>query len=801
MTYQQAFHTSCRSGLSGHAGFQFNAASAGLDERQLSGLAAVHAGYRPAPDAPMEPDAAQIEQLPVSLRYLPVEGVGPVISRTVYVGREFRGRDGEPDSGRFGNYFSHILVGSGDGGSSFGGLLPIELWGAPHWTTAESATAELSPLERIDPGPVDLERVLAELLPARADALGRVLDACLRAVLGGPRVVVVEPDPALASAWIAWVSFALPADRVDRLTFSTFEGRPRVAEAMRVCLTTPACDLDFPAYEIGSSVAIVDTGTPEGEGLSLYARVVAALAEEGAEAVAAAVRELGPDLDLEQAGAELAVLARRADLVLPEETAGVLATLRGRLPRLSPEPVLALAAALPEEVDSPATLAGWSRLHSAARQAGDPDEAGLVDLTLDRVLAGFRQVSEIEPVERGSSGAPSVAALARWSGMVSAAADSDRLGEVIEAGARLRLIGLNSALDRELIATIAGRLGDPGVRAAFDTLAAEGHEAVVRGVALEVAAGAGAGGSLAPLRYVARHRIAREAVRAKAEQEPTFEMVAAWEVLRVEGDVSRRSAAVAKLAELATTERQASLIRGLYGEGPQNPAEHAELLTAWTAAGRSAPPEDYQRALSCLETLPLRRQPAAKSLFTALRQAPKSVRVTPEYVSWWLLFASPPSRSFIDWAEVIPQARGMLAKMPEPRRREVGALAAEIAAANLGEDRYSDGVDILVDVLGDEWLPELGDAMGRKLGEVESPERAIARLFVEWQHCPRHAGALLEQALPRATRDQSSRRLEAVGERLGEGRREAWDAWLEEHPPSRAVSRAVRGVLRREGKR
>jgi hypothetical protein len=82
MSYPQAFHTSCRNGLSGHAGFQFNAASPGFDDRQLSALAAAHAGYRAAPDAPAEPDAAEIERLPVALRYLPVQGLGDVVSRT-----------------------------------------------------------------------------------------------------------------------------------------------------------------------------------------------------------------------------------------------------------------------------------------------------------------------------------------------------------------------------------------------------------------------------------------------------------------------------------------------------------------------------------------------------------------------------------------------------------------------------------------------------------------------------------------------------------------------------------------------
>ena len=107
-------------------------------------------------------------RLPVVLRYLPVDGVGGVVSRTAYVGREFRGHDGEPDSGRFGNYFSHILVGAGEGDGGFDGLMPIELWGASHWTATESQATDLPPLERIEPGPIDLEAVLA-----RAPASGR----------------------------------------------------------------------------------------------------------------------------------------------------------------------------------------------------------------------------------------------------------------------------------------------------------------------------------------------------------------------------------------------------------------------------------------------------------------------------------------------------------------------------------------------------------------------------------------------------------------------------------------------------
>jgi hypothetical protein len=803
MSHPQAFHTSCRNGLGGHAGFQFNAASRGLDDRQLSALAAAHSGYRAAPDAPAEPDGAEIERLPVILRYLPVDGVGGVVSRTAYVGREFRGHDGEPDSGRFGNYFSHILVGAGEGEGGFDGLMPIELWGASHWTTTESQATELPPLEGIEPGPIDLEGVLAELLPQREAALGVVLDACFRAVLGGPRVVLVEPDLNLAHAWIAWASFALPADRVGDLTFSSFEGRPRVAEAVRVCVTTPACDLDFPAYELGSSVAVIDVVAPATEP-ELYGRVAAALARDGGEAVAAATRELPPGLDPERAAATHAVAGRRTDLVAPGEEVAALSALLQRLPRLGSEAALALAAGLPAAVDSPAALTGWSRLHAAAREQGSDEDPGLVDLSLGRVLAGFDRAVEIEPVRPAPPLAPSVSALAGWSSLVASAAGSERLGETIEAGVRLRLVGCNSALDRELVTVVADNLADAGVKRAFDALAAEGGETVVEGVALELAARVGAGGPIGPLRNVARFPAARDAVRRQAESDPSFEMAAAWELLRTAAEPANRPAAVAKLAALAATERQAGLIRSFYGErGPTDLAEHVELLRGWRAAGRNAPAEDFRRAIGSLADLPLAPDPSAKAVLETLGEGPSGLRKEAGILPWALLFERPPrGRSFADWTWWLKGERAPFAQLPRARREELRALAAEVAVEALGEDRYGEGLEDLVEMLEPDWLPELGAALASAVARSPDAERLLALAFVEWGRLRRSGEALLEGALPAATRGLSPRRLEEVGERLDEGWAEVWDQWLEEHPPSGAVSRAVRGVFRRgEGKR
>src|SRR3954447_5075433 len=138
MSYEQAFHTCCRNGLTTPGlSFQFNAASPGLDETMLSAIGRTMTGYTPPPSAPPAPTADELRDFPVSLRYARVEGVGPCVSRTVYVGREDRA-DPDGGQGRFGNYFSHVLA--LPGGGTFGnGVHPIELWEAPLWTADEAA--------------------------------------------------------------------------------------------------------------------------------------------------------------------------------------------------------------------------------------------------------------------------------------------------------------------------------------------------------------------------------------------------------------------------------------------------------------------------------------------------------------------------------------------------------------------------------------------------------------------------------------------------------------------------------------
>ncbi len=742
VSWRQAFHTSCRRGLSGRPGFQFNAACAGLDREQLSRLAAEHCGYRPPPDAPAEPDAAAIARLPVTLRYLPVEGVGAVVSRTAYVGREFRGADGEPDSGRFGNYFSHIVVGEG-GVDPFGGLLPIELWQAPHWSTAEAASTELPPLERLEPGPLDLDRVLELLGPRGTAALAAVADAVLDAVLGGPRAVIVEPEPELTAAWVAWASFALPPDRTAALTFATFDGRPRVAEALRMCVTTPACDVDFPPYELGSSVVVVDAAAPpEPARLSLYGRVLEQLAAAGGEAVAAAVHGLPAGLDHPRAGAELAIAARLADV----------------------------AAVLPADDGSEAVRGELAWLHAAVRERDEPGAAELVDATLERLLPSLAEPPASLPrVDPAAASTPSAGVLAKWLALLDEAAAAGRLAAPLAAGVRLGLVGCNAALDRELAGTIADRFADPAVAAAY----------------LEIAVG--------------NERLA-EAVRRAVEEGENFESLAAWERLRGPSESRSRGDSVARLAARASTAEHEAAIRAIYGEaGPRGPGEHAELLAGWRSAGVEAPRRDYEAALESLADVPFERWEEVAELLRILGEGPRAVRSDADYAAWSLRFGvAPERRPFEQWAEAaVRLLRRRDAGLSAFREEELRALAARVAIASLGEPDQRRGVEILARGFGREWLLQLGEALARRAAKSLEPPRQIARAFAAWHRSGRDKNPLLELALPRATRDLSAKQLEAVGAELGERRRAAWEEWLERHPPRRAVSRAVRGVLRK----
>jgi hypothetical protein len=796
MSHPHAFHTSCRSGLASNPGFQFNAASPALDRALLSQLAARHAGYHVPRDMPLEPAADDLPGFPVALKVAAVDGGTVAVSRTVYVGREFRGRDGAPDEGRFGNYFSHIVV--GDGAEPFDGLLAIELWGARHWVQEESATPDLAELGRLEPGPLDVERVAQALSTAPRGVMAAVLDAAVRALDGGPRLVLVEADNDRAAAWIGWISYALPAAQAQRLTFTTFDGRPRYADDVHVCVTTPACDTAFAAHEIGHSVALVDVAVaPPPARPSLYARVALELAERGTDALATAVRAVPAGAEGDRRGAWLAVASAMTELVEGDELAAILDLLcelaqHGQLPRAA-----AAVTELPADtaVDR-AVLADWARLHRVARGlAADEDSRTLASAALARIVPFAGELPDaIAAVDAPTPTQPGVGNLAPWLSAVEAASGTAASGALIRDGLRLGLVGVNAAVDRRVAAVLGAGLAHEPVQAQLRTIGKQPELAhVIVAITESLAERAGDDGAARQHLRGMTHPVARDTLRRRAEQERSFERLSYWLQAEVGQDPSRRRPAATDLAALATCERDHGEIRGLWGpQGPQGALEHAELIGAYLSGGTQPPAVDVQRALAELMSRSLEQAGPSDRLGDTLRRCDERVRAHPAYLAWWLV-VNPPGiqHRFAAWAAQASVAMAAGERdVPEERWSELGNVVCKQVIRQRRAFDYAQGVqvlrsrvpqhfdDCLAEVLGDSWRGE------------EEPWRLAADLFATWRALPGDGVGLVEDVFARATQGFKRRDLEDVEAGLPPQLHEEWRAWQERHPRA-SVARAL----------
>jgi hypothetical protein len=251
--FAQLYYTSCETGLSGFAGFQFNAVTPGLPPQILREVEAL-TSYQPPRRVGSKPTAADIAACPVSLVYSAEPTT--ILARVVFVGTDF--------SRRSGNYFAHALVSEG-GPDPFSGVLPIELWDSPVWTAEPVDVTEIPALPRIPRpdanGPLGraaIDRFLRE--EGHADQAPILLTAADEAVLGqGRSIVIVDPDTTAVARWIAAMSFMLSPAASRRLSFSTYHHRPGYID-VHVIGTDP--DSDFEANELAfRSYVVLDATT------------------------------------------------------------------------------------------------------------------------------------------------------------------------------------------------------------------------------------------------------------------------------------------------------------------------------------------------------------------------------------------------------------------------------------------------------------------------------------------------------------------------------------------------------------
>jgi hypothetical protein len=270
----QVYYTSCRRGLSGYAGFQTRAESAGIlpDERREIESKAM---YQPPRDLPREPDAETIAAcFPKAFRTVNLTSGRIALIRAVYGGQDY--------SGRWGNYFAHTLVLE----DLIDGSWPIDVYAWTGWVSGladdESEPTAL-PAIRVDEICAGTDFSFDELgtflreEQGRTETLAKMLNAVFRRKADSRSLVIRERLELAGLYWVACIQKAFPAQSQRQLTCSTFQFDPRSSLAVNV--TVGETDFLFDDGERKYQFYVFDFVTDEHSDVPdagyEYARVIA----------------------------------------------------------------------------------------------------------------------------------------------------------------------------------------------------------------------------------------------------------------------------------------------------------------------------------------------------------------------------------------------------------------------------------------------------------------------------------------------------------------------------------------------
>jgi len=248
MVIEQAYYTSCETGLRGSKGFQFNAVSSGLDQATLAYLER-YGGYAPPLSCPTRPTVEELADFPRTLTYFMLPGDYAVLARSVYVGKDY--------SGRYGNFFTHFLV------SRFvtdlvSQLLPIDAWQAHFWKSSPVTDKTLGTLSLSDIKAGTRKIEVANFLNdgERQEHFGSLVSCVQSAPQTKRRIIIVDTDEAVAM-WIAAITYVLPTHLAKQVTFTTYAKNPYNIDTL-ICGTTSDSDFRFTPTEMQHQFYVFD---------------------------------------------------------------------------------------------------------------------------------------------------------------------------------------------------------------------------------------------------------------------------------------------------------------------------------------------------------------------------------------------------------------------------------------------------------------------------------------------------------------------------------------------------------------
>lgn len=799
MSFAQLLYTSSRTGTLGSPGFQVHAVTPALAPDAVNALVRGHARYEPPLGAPYQPTPEERAELPVALRSTIVPGLGRVVSRTVYVGQEYRGRDGEPDSGRFGNFFTHILVAADEQSPGIGDLAPVELWDSPSWTTDERDGVDLPPMVVVEPGTLDLEAAARTVVAAPAGAVASALDAVVAALDGEPTTVLVVPSSTVTAAWFACLAFALPPRLAARLTFSTYERSPADHLDLHLVAAVPGTDPGCTGYQRITRIDVTEAPAEPG---SLYARAAEHLLREDSGHLFDVVRRLAePTCD---AAAPALVAGGGAFGVVGPEEVGFVVAYVAALPPTRWAGAAAQFAQLPDDHE-PATIAAWDRLHAAARHAGEePDVAREVaSAALGRILgAGDCGPLTLTPVPPTAPVAPAVAELRQWVDGLEAAPSVDACLAALRRGLTLGLVGVNTVVDEMVADKLAVTLDAPGLEAAFRE-AARSAPAALEGLVGAVAESviAQSAGRLDPrLDALASYAGARARLGEHARTTGSFWATLAWQRAQVIFAPDTFPDALTTLLAVAGADDEDSVGLLWGARGPSSPTDLALLLRGYAQERRDPPGAVLDAALAALAAAPLPTNPPVQSDLGYLLLRVPGAEAAPA-VSAWCAAAIPPAshrdatlEAWMSWA-AIGLSDGPWS-LTGTRRQEFWQLVVATAVGHVNDPGLAPALQSLPPAIRERLLAAVGTHLGDRIMSGPDVIRSARDVFVRFARvlAADEADALLTTALERL----GNRQLSEIEELVPDACFDDWLAWRERHPRPSATTRLLGSLRRRD---
>ncbi|WP_027623024.1 hypothetical protein [Clostridium lundense] len=220
MKVQQLFYTSCKKGISLGMGFQTYSMSEGITEEERKEIEA-HCVYIPPDNLPTQPTKEEIEKLfPIALSSFRLKSGKYCICQSKYVGKDY--------SGRYGNYFSHVLI--SDEPWPF---YPIELYGSITFrdslTSQEESAEEIKSLENLEGihlgNVIDYNTISAFLKGAEGENRRKNFKLLMESVIDYEKEgknIVFEDLKENNAYWIGAIQMALTKNLAQTFSFTTY---------------------------------------------------------------------------------------------------------------------------------------------------------------------------------------------------------------------------------------------------------------------------------------------------------------------------------------------------------------------------------------------------------------------------------------------------------------------------------------------------------------------------------------------------------------------------------------------------